>query len=67
MTLFIFQASIGQTCHSYTFYSPKTQNEIGETQLPFEFKVINTCFSPRKLKMEWMKLHFLRTQSVEME
>ena len=26
-------------CHSYIFYTPKTQNGMDETQLPFELKV----------------------------
>jgi hypothetical protein len=27
-------------CHSYMFYTPKTEDGMGETPLPFELKVL---------------------------
>ena len=47
------------------FYTPKTRNGVDETQLPSRPQSVTyTCFTPRKLEMEWMKLNFPQVQSV---
>ena len=46
-------------CHSYMFYTPKTQNGMDETQVPFELKVsFIHVLHPEKLNFPWnLKCH----------